>query len=103
MSTVIVVRERATRMTLSAIVPMKRASRGDVVRRILAFVKELWMEASTSVLKSDQELAIADILNEVCRLRKAQRFVEQSPVAPSGSKWDVERAIQSAEGHIRTV
>ena len=52
--TVLVVRERPHRMTMSTIVPMKGASLEWTVRRTHAFIKEIGLEGSTIVLKSDQ-------------------------------------------------
>ena len=52
--TVLVVRERPHRMTMSTIVPVKCVSLERTVRRTLAFIKEFGLEGSPIVLKSDQ-------------------------------------------------
>ena len=72
MDTIIVVRERSSRMTMATVVPLKGASNEFVARRVLAFIKELGLETSPLVLKSDQEPAIADVLDEVARRRTAK-------------------------------
>ena len=77
--TVLVVRERPHRMTMSTIVPMKGASLEWTVRRVLAFIKELGPEGSDIVLKSDQEPAIVSLVGEVVRRRSAKTFRRPSP------------------------
>ena len=56
--TVLVAKERNSKMTMSTVVPMKGASEEWAVRRLLAFLKELGLENADVVLKSDQEPAI---------------------------------------------
>lgn len=99
--TVLVVRERPHRMTMSTVVPMKGASLEWVVRRVLAFIKELGLEGNDIVLKTDQEPAIVSLVGEIARRRTANTFPEHSPVSSSQSNGYVERAIQSVSGQIR--
>ena len=57
-----------------------------------AFLKELGLEHCDVVLKSDQEAALGDLLQEVVkRWGDARTVVEQSTVASSASKGVIER------------
>ena len=101
--TVLVLRERPHRMTMSTIVPMKGASVEWCVRRVLAFIKEIGLEGSDIVLKSDQEPAIVSLMTEIAARRSAKTIPEHSPVASSQSNGYVERAIQSVSGQARVM
>ena len=94
-------------------------------RRVLAFLKELDLEGEDVVLKSDQEAAMLDLLNNIVSRRPAVSKVEaaetdpqtqglkspgvgrgipeSSPVESSASNGFIERGIQSVEGQARTV
>ena len=61
------------------------------------------MESAAVVFRSDQEHATLDLINEVARRRHARSFVEQYPVGSSASNGIFERAVQSVEGHVRTI
>ena len=63
--TVLVLRERPHRMTMSTIVPMKGASVDWCVRLVLAFIKVIGLEGSDIVLNSDQEPAIVSLIGQV--------------------------------------
>ena len=63
MATVLVAKEKNTRMTLSAVVPMKGASVEFPVRLILAYPQGIGLEGADVVLKSDQENSMIDIIN----------------------------------------
>ena len=65
--TVLVAREKMTRMTMATMVPMKGASQELPIRRVLSFIKELGAEGASVVLKSDQEPAIVDPINGVIK------------------------------------
>ena len=60
MCTILVAKERSSKMTLATMVPMKGASVEYPVRRVMTFLKELGLENSDVVLKSDQEPALKD-------------------------------------------
>ena len=76
LATVLVAKEKTTRMTLSTVVPMKGASVEFPVRRIMQFLKELGLEGADIILKSDQENSILDVLNTVPSRRSAGSKVE---------------------------
>ena len=60
---------------------MKGASHEYPARRVIAFIKELGLEAHDLVLRSDQEPALQDLLNLIGRKRiPAKTFYELSPV-----------------------
>ena len=59
------------------------------------------------ILKSDQENAILDVLNDVCKQRgkesdSAMTLVESSPKGDSQSNGIAERAVQDLEEGVRT-
>ena len=129
MATILVAKEKATKSTLSTVVPMTGASVEFPVRRIISFLKELGLEQSAVVLKPDQEPAITDVLNAVAARRTAlskleetsverpvvgdgaipvvgpvgRSMPESSPVGSSGSNGFIERAAQSVEGQVRVI
>ena len=130
MCTILVAKEKSSKMTLATMVPMKGASVEYPVRRVMTFLKELGLENSEIVLKSDQEPALKDLLNIVAARRSAQSKIEKliksdsdellpaggdsvvttgrtihesSPVGSSQSNGFIERGIQAVEGQIRTM
>ena len=104
--TVMVARERTTRMTMATVVPSKSAS-SYTSRRLVAFMKEVGILYGDLVVKSDQEAAVKAILDGAGRARAAEgggRYVmEQSPVGASASNGVVERAILSIEQQVRVM
>ena len=70
--TVLVVRERLTKMLLAAVVPKKGPDMGTA-RRVTDFIDELGCEHLDVVTKSDREPAIKPLMREVSRLREEQR------------------------------
>ena len=104
--TVLVARERTTRMTMSSAVPSK--STGTfIARRVVAFMREVGCEHGDVIVKSDQEPAMTALLSEVGRVRAAggggKFIVESSPVGSSASNGIVERAIRSVEQQTRVL
>ena len=103
--TMLVVRERKTRMTMSTAMPTKSTGK-FVVERVWAFMKEVGIEHLDVIVKSDQEPAIKHLVDEIGR-RKAEtggRWIrENSPVGSHASNGVVERAIQSVEGQVRVM
>ena len=73
---ILVAKERQTRHTLSTVVPLKGASVQFPARRVLAFLKELGLESSDIILKSDHGPAILDLLNNIASRRAAKSKVE---------------------------
>ena len=102
--TIVVAKHAESRAVTSSIVPVKGAAHEFPAKRIKAFVRELGLEHCKVVLKSDQEPALLDLLNEVARLRApAQTIPEQSPARSSASNGRVERGTQAVEGQIRVM
>ena len=103
---VVVVRERTTKMTLAAAIPVKSTGT-HVARRIAAFMKEIGVGLGGVLVKTDQEPAIKAIMEEAGRVRAAdgggKYLMEQSPVGSSASNGIVERAIQSVQGQVRVM
>ena len=115
-------------MCMATMVPMEGASIEFPARRALALLKEIGLEGSDVVIKSDQENAIGDLLNNIAKRRSAVSKLEKATeeevqdlvggVAPadyprtihdaaqvgsSQSNGFIERAIQDDEGQIRTL
>ena len=103
--TILVVKERRTRMLMATVVPSKSAAR-FVVERMCAFMQELGIDQLDVVAKSDQEPSIKKLVEAVCRHRAqgAGRWItEFSPVGKSASNGVIERGIQSVQGHVRVL
>ena len=82
---ILVVRDRDTKMTLSFLVREKGAVDMHVVKRILAFLKELGYDGVKIIVKSDQESPIKAVIDKVMQLREGATVPEHSPVRSSGS------------------
>ena len=63
LATILVAREKSTRMTVATVGPMEGASVEHPVRRTLSFLEEIGLEGADVVFKSDQEPALKDLLN----------------------------------------
>ena len=124
--TILMAKERESKMCMATMVPMKGGSIEFPARRVLAYLKEIGLESSDVVFKSDQENAIGDLLNNIAKRRSALSKIEKadertdhedsgvvpagprtvheaSPVGSSQSNGFIERAIQDEEGQIRTI
>ena len=64
-------------MTLATVVPMEGASVEYPVRRTCSFLKEIGLEEADVVFKSDQELALKDLLNTIASRRSATSKIEK--------------------------
>jgi hypothetical protein len=103
--TMLVVRERKSRMTLSTAVPSKSTGQ-FIVDRVMAFMKELGIENLDVIAKSDQEPAIKHLIEEVGKIKAqfgGRWILENSPVGSHASNGVVERAIQSVGGQVRVL
>ena len=125
LATILVAREKSTKMTLATVVPIKGASVEHPVRRTLTFLKEIGLEGADVVFKSDQEPALKNLQNTIAAGRTAKSKIEKfdkddgpadgaapgvgrtihesSPVGSSQSNGMIERAIQDVEGQVRTL
>jgi len=102
--TLLVARERDTKIVLSAPLPTKGTTGKFAVKRFMAFLKEIGCEGQQTILKSDQEQAIKAVIDQVVRSRgDARTIVEQSPVKSHGSNGIVERAIQSVVKQLKVL
>jgi len=103
--TVLVTRERITRMVQGIVVPRKGAHT-PTAQKVVGFVKELGCENVDVVVKSDQEPAIRAMVREICRLRSAtgvRTIPESSPAYSSASNGVVERGVQTVEAQMRVM
>ena len=104
--TLLVVRERMTRMVLATMVPDK-ATGEFATKRVNAFMKETGCEHGAITVKSDNENAIKSLVTDVGRVRAAggaqKMNVEHSPKYSHKSNGVVERAIQAVEGQARVM
>ena len=102
--TVLVMRDRDTRMTAAVVVPRKGTSGDFAAKRTAAFCAEIGYTGVPIIVKSDQEPAMKAVVEEITRWRApAKTIIEQSPVGSSQSNGVIERAIQSYEGLLRTM
>ena len=93
-------------MTMAAAVPYKTIG-SYISERIVAFLHETGCLHGDIIVRSDQELAVMSIIEEVGKIR-AQRgggrfVVENSPVGSSQSNGVAEKAIQSVQGQVRVL
>ena len=89
---IVVAKDFHSKSVMSSVVPLNGASHEYPARRIIAFIKELGLEAHDLVLRSDQEPALQDLLNLIGRKRiPAKTFYELSPVGSSASNGVAER------------
>ena len=80
--TMLVVRMRDVRMTMSSLAPSK--STGEIItRRVVAFLKECGCEGGDAVIKADHERATVALLEKVALVRSekgaGRTVVEHSP------------------------
>ena len=76
---ILVVKERDTRMMCSMLVGEKGAVDGHVIKRIIAFIKELGYKSAKIVLKSDQESSVKSVIDAVIRARRDAPTVPEYP------------------------
>ena len=83
--------------------PHEGAHRSLAARRIVELINECGNQELDVIVKSDQEPAVKFLIDDVLRHRtSAKTIVEESPKRSSGSNSVVERAIQTAEGFVRS-
>ena len=103
--TILVVKERRTKMLMATAVPSKSTGR-FVIARVGVFIRELGIDHLDIVAKSDQEPSIKKLVEDVGRSRgggSGRWIMEFSPVKSSASNGVVERGIHSAQGQIRVL
>ena len=99
---ILVARDRDTKMTVSYLVRAKGCADAYVVKRLIAFLKEIGYEGKKVIIRSDQESPIKAVIDKLVELRGDGMVVpEHSPVRSSGSNGIVERAIKEVEMKVR--
>ena len=88
LATILVAREKGTKMTMATVVPMKGASIEFPAKRVLSFLKEIGLESADVVLKSDQEPAIKDLLNNIANRRSAASKLEKAELEAPSERWE---------------
>jgi hypothetical protein len=102
--TVLVLRDRDTRMLMTTVVPRKGTKGEFAAKRSAAFCSEIGYTGASLIMKSDQEPAITALVGDIAiRRQPAKTVIEHSPVGSSQSNGIVERAIQSYEGILRVI
>ena len=86
--TLLVVRERETRMTCSMQVPRKGSTGLYASKRVVAFIREVGYEDCTIIMKTDGEAALKAVVDEVARMRGTAKTIREE--APYGGE-SVER------------
>jgi hypothetical protein len=103
-NTVLIAKDRDSKMVMASVVPVKGSSHQFPARRVRAFLNELGYEGVDVTIKTDQEPAIKDLVNEVVKLRSTARTMkEESPFGSSASNGVIERGVQTVEGQIRVI
>lgn len=104
LNAILAVKEKETKMIMGTFVPKKGATHEFVAKRVVAFIDELGMSNCKITIKTDQEPAIIDLVNNIKRLRPGvETMHEHSPVGSSASNGVIERGIQTLEGQIRVI
>ena len=105
--TILVAKERSTKMTMASVLPSK-SSGAFAARRVVAFMREIGCEFGDLTMKSDNEESIKALVTEVARVRAAgggpgRLNVETSKTYSSASNGVVERGIRSVQGMVRVL
>ena len=105
--TILVAKERYSKMTLAFVVPSKTTGT-FTTSRVWAFLREIGCKHGDIILKSDQEPAIMSLVSDISRMRSENGGVgrtieEASPVGSSSSNGIVERGAQSVEEQVRVL
>jgi hypothetical protein len=86
------------------LVKEKGATDDYVIKRGMAFMKELGYGGTSLILKSDQESSVQAVVAKLIKAREGLvTLPENSPVRSSGSNGIIERAIKDVEGQIRAM
>ena len=104
--TVLVVRERLTKMLLAAVTPRKGPDK-KIALRVTNFIEELGCAHLDIITKSDREPAMRSLLREISKMRAevggGRTIPEASPAYSSQSNGLVERGVQSVEAQVRVM
>ena len=105
--TVLVVKERLSRMLMGTAIPSKSTG-AFAARRVVAFLREIGCEFVDINVRSDNEEAILHLVSEVGRMRasggsQARYNIETSPAYSSSSNGVVERGIRSVQEQTRVL
>ena len=101
-----VAKVRSSRALMSIVVPRKTT--GEFVsKRVAAFMKELGCEMSVVTLKTDNELVLVAVADDVAKVRASQgaqwTIMVKSPAYSSKSDGVIERGVQTIQGMVRTL
>ena len=98
---VLVGKDRETKMFLAHAVPYKGADVECISEQLNRDLKKFGIHGNVT-LRSDQEPAITNVLDEVCKVRTSARSVpETAPQGDSQGNGLAERAVQSMEEMLR--
>ena len=97
---IMVVKDRESRWVAARVVP-KKGRDPHAVRELGRIIGYLGYKRV--ILKSDQEPAIKDMKEAVRAERAEDIMLEESPAYDSKSNGEVERAIQTVQGQVRTM
>ena len=105
--TILVAKERMTKMLMSAVLPSK-SSGTFAARRVLAFMREVGCEFGNITIKTDNEEAIKVVVSDVAKARAAaggpgRTNIENSKTHDSASNGVIERGNRSVEEMIRVL
>ena len=104
---VLVGREKRSQMLIAHVVPVKGAGAQWIVDQVVRDIRKLGVHGKI-ILKCDQEPAILDVMNAICRARgedstgEMLTVIEMAPKGESQSNGRAERAVQELEEGLRT-
>lgn len=100
-ATTLVSRDRDTGLLAAHVVPCKGSDAEWVVKQAIRDLERMGIRGKV-VLKSDQEPAIVEMLNDVARRRDgAQTILEHAPRGDSQANGRAERAVRTTEEFVR--
>ena len=97
---IVVMKDRKTRISRARLVPQKGNHRYSI--KIVSGAIES-LGDSKVILKSDQEPAVMSLKDAVKSEARVDVVLEESPEYESKSNGEIERAIQTVQGQIRTM
>ena len=101
---ILVIRERDSSAVCSYLVKQKGAVDEYIVKRAMAFIKELSYSGTKIIIKSDQESSIQAVVNKIMQTRADQPTInEYSPLKSSGNNGIIERTVNEVENQIRAM
>jgi hypothetical protein len=101
---VLVAVEEETKSHLAVVVPTKSSVGSYATKRVVGFLRDSGLDATTIVFETDQEPALRSLVEDVKQKRGGARaVVEESPAGSTQSNVRAERAVQTVKVQARAL